>query len=76
MFETEFRACGPAAEGELALSVRGLMRRRREGWHVRRSAIDWMSANLRYIPLRAALGLREKRSWKRLRRLIAAVEIT
>lgn len=75
MFAAEFRAGGPAADDGLALKVRDLMRVRREAWHVRRSALDWLSANLRYMPLRLALGLREKRAWRQLRRTVAAVEL-
>ncbi len=75
MFETEIRSGVPGGEGELALKVRGLMQLRREAWHGRRSALSWLSANLRYLPLRAIFGLREKQSWTRLRRLAAVVPL-
>jgi Glycosyl transferase family 2 len=73
MFETEFRAGSTTGEDELALKVRGLMRLRREAWRGRRSVLSWLSANMRYLPLRAVLGLREKQAWARLRRLVAVV---
>lgn len=75
MFETEIRSAGRVDEDKLALKVRGLMRLRREAWHGRRSALSWLGANLRYLPLRAAFGLREKQSWIRLRRLTATVPL-
>jgi hypothetical protein len=75
MFETEIRSAGRVDEDKLALKVRGLMRLRREAWHGRRSALSWLGANLRYLPLRAAFGIREKQSWMRLRRLTAAVPL-
>ena len=75
MFETEIRSGVSEAECELALKVRGLMRLRREAWHERRSVLSWLSANLRYLALRVVFGLREKQSWKRLRRLAAVIPL-
>ena len=75
MFETEIRSGVSEAECELALKVRGLMRLRREAWHERRSALSWLSANLRYLPLRMVFGLREKQSWRGLRRLAAVIPL-
>ena len=75
MFETEIRSGVSEAECELALKVRGLMRLRREAWHERRSALSWLSANLRYRPLRMDFGLREKQSWRGLRRLAAVIPL-
>ena len=75
MFEAEIRSGVSEAECELALKVRRLMRQRREAWYGRRSALSWLVANLRYLPLRAAFGLREKQSWMRLRRLTATVPL-
>ena len=75
MFEAEIRSGVSEAECELALKLRGLMRLRREAWHERRSLLSWLSANLRYLPLRVVFGLREKQSWKRLRRLAAVIPL-
>ncbi len=75
MFEAEIRSGVSEAECELALKVRGLMRLRREAWHERRSVLSWLSANLRYLPLRVVFGLREKQSWRGLRRLAAVVPL-
>lgn len=75
IFETEIRSGVSEAECELALKVRGLMRLRREAWHERRSALSWLSANLRYLPLRMVFGLREKQSWRGLRRLAAVIPL-
>lgn len=75
MFEAEIRSGVSEAECELALKVRGLMRLRREAWHERQSVLSWLSANLRYLPLRVAFGLREKQSWRRLRRLAAVIPL-
>lgn len=73
MFETEIRSGAPGAGDELALQVRRLMRQRREAWRDRRSVLGWMGSNLRYMPLRLALGLREDGAWGRLRRLTTKV---
>lgn len=75
MFETEIRPGGSGAGDELALKVRRLMRQRREAWRERRSMLGWMTANLRYLPLRVIFGVREKQSWSRLRLLAAKVEV-
>lgn len=75
MFVTEIRAAGAAGEDELALKIRGLMRIRREAWRGRRSVLGWLSANVRYLPLRAVFGLRENQSWMKLRRLAAAIPV-
>lgn len=75
MFEAEIRSGVSEAECELALKVRGLMRLRREAWHERRSVLSWLSANLRYLPLRVVFGLREKQSWRGLRRLAAVIPL-
>lgn len=75
MFETEIRSAGRMDEDEIALKLRGLMRLRREAWYSHHSALSWLGANLRYLPLRAAFGLREKKSWKRLRHLAAVVSL-
>ena len=75
MFETEIRSGVSEAECELALKVRGFMRLRREAWYAHRSALSWLGANLRYLPSRAVLGLREKQAWARLRRLVAVVPL-
>lgn len=75
IFEAEIRSGVSEAECELALKVRGLMRLRRQAWHERRSVLSWLSANLRYLPLRVALGLREKQSWSRLSHMAAVVPL-
>lgn len=75
MFETEIGSAGRGEEDELSLKVRGLMRLRREEWQGRRSILSWLGANLRYLPLSAALGLREKQSWSRLSHMAAVVPL-
>ena len=75
MFEAEIRSGVSEAECELPLKTRSLMRLRREAWYAHRSALSWLGANLRYLPLRAALGLREKQSWSRLSRMAAVVPL-
>jgi hypothetical protein len=76
MFETEIKAGASGAADELALKVRRLMRLRREAWRERRSMLGWISANLRYMPLRVIFGAREKQSWSRLRLLAAKVKMS
>jgi hypothetical protein len=75
MFEAEIRSGVSEAECELALKVRGLMRQRREAWQGRRSVLGWISANVRYLPLRAVFGLRENQAWTKLRPLAAALRV-
>jgi hypothetical protein len=71
MFESEIKPGASGAADELALKVRRLMRQRREAWRERRSMLGWLSANLRYLPLRVIYGIREKQTWSRLRPLAA-----
>jgi hypothetical protein len=75
MFESEIKPGASGAADELALKVRRLMRQRREAWRERRSMLGWLSANLRYLPLRVIFGVREKQSWSRLRLLAAKVKM-
>lgn len=73
MFETEFRPGSSGQGDELALKVRRLMRKRRVAWREQRSMLGWLGANLRYLSLRVIFGIREKRSWSRLRLLAEAL---